>query len=100
MAEFAGLGSVWYALVDGTLRTSWRGIMDPASVFEATRVWSVEERLDLISRMWDDLVDQGWQFEPSNELLAELDRRMAAHEANPNDVRTEEQVLARIRKRK
>ena len=31
-------------------------------------------------------------------LVAELDRRLAAHEADPTNVRTWEHVLARVRK--
>ena len=31
-----------------------------------------------------------------DELAAELDRRLAAHEANPDDVLTSEQVWGRI----
>ena len=33
---------------------------------------------------------------PDPELDAELDRRIAAHEANPGDVRTWEQIMARL----
>ena len=72
--------------------------MDANATLEAVREWPVEERLDLVFRLWDQLVEDGWQPEPGEELAAELDRRIAAHEANPNDVRTWEQVLARIRK--
>ena len=72
--------------------------MDANATLEAVREWPVEDRLDLVFRLWDQLVEDGWQPEPGEELVAELDRRIAAHEANPNDVRTWEQVLARIRK--
>ena len=37
-----------------------------------------------------------WQPEPDDEFAAELDRRLAAHEANPDDVLTSEQVWDRI----
>jgi putative addiction module component (TIGR02574 family) len=39
-----------------------------------------------------------WQPEPMDELVAELERRLAAHEANPENIRTWEQVLERIRR--
>ena len=74
--------------------------MDPENLLKLTREWPVEDRLNFLYRMWDDLLDGGWQPVPSEEMLAELDRRLAAHEANPNDVRTEEQLLERIRGRK
>ncbi len=62
--------------------------MDPAATLQAVRQWSVEDRLELVFRLWDQLVDDGWQPEPTDDLLAELDRRLAAHEANPSNVRT------------
>jgi putative addiction module component (TIGR02574 family) len=60
----------------------------------------VEDRLELVFQLWDQLVDDGWQPEPTDVLVAELDRRLTAHEANPTDVRTWEQVLERVRKRR
>ena len=74
--------------------------MDPATTLEAARQWSVEDRLELVFGLWDQLVADGWQPEPTDELIAELDRRTAAHEANPSNVRTWEQVLERVRRRR
>lgn len=72
--------------------------MDPASTLQTVRAWPVEDRLDFAFRVWDQLVEDGWQPEPTEELVAELDRRLAAHEADPTNVRTWEQVLERVRK--
>lgn len=72
--------------------------MDATATLQATRQWPVEDRLNLVFSMWDQLVEDGWQPEPNDELIAELDRRLAAHEADPSNVRTWEQVLARVRK--
>ena len=74
--------------------------MNPTSTLETVREWSVPDRLEFVFRCWDQLVEDGWQPEPSDDLIAELDRRLAAHEANPTNVRTWEQVLARVRKSK
>jgi putative addiction module component (TIGR02574 family) len=74
--------------------------MDPTPILQAVRQWPVEERLDLVFRLWDQLVEDGWQPEPTEELTAELDRRLSAHEADPTNVRTREQVLQRVRKRR
>jgi hypothetical protein len=49
--------------------------------------------LELILGLCDQLIDAGWQPEPTEEL----DRRLALHEANPGDVRTWEKVLQRVR---
>jgi len=74
--------------------------MDPSTTLEAVRKWSVEDRLFFVFDLWDQLVQDGWQPEPTEELVAELDRRLVAHDANPSNVRTWEQVLARVRKTK
>jgi putative addiction module component (TIGR02574 family) len=73
--------------------------MDPAMTVQAVRGWPVEDRLELVFRLWDQLVEDGWGPEPDEDLNAELDRRLAAHEADPTNVRTWEQVLQRVRKR-
>jgi putative addiction module component (TIGR02574 family) len=72
--------------------------MDTATTLKAVREWPVEDRLELVFRLWDQLVEDGWRPEPTDELIAELDRRLAAHEANPSNVRTWEQVLERVRR--
>ena len=68
--------------------------MAPTSTLQAVREWPVEARLDLVFRLWDQLLEDG--FQP--ELMDEIDRRLAAHEANPGNVRTWEQVLERVRR--
>jgi putative addiction module component (TIGR02574 family) len=72
--------------------------MDPTTTLQQLRQWPVEDRLELLFRLWDQLVEDGWRPEPTEDLNAELDRRLAAHEANPSDVRTWEQIVERLRK--
>lgn len=72
--------------------------MDPTMTLQAVREWPVEDRLEFVFRLWDQLVEDGWQPEATEDLIAELDRRLAAHEADPTNVRTWEQVLERVRK--
>ena len=71
--------------------------VDPTTAWQAVQSWPVEDRLAFAFRLWDQLVMDGWRPEPTDDLAAELDRRLAAHEADPTDVRTWEQVLERIR---
>lgn len=71
--------------------------MDPTATLQIMRQWPVQERLDFLFGAWDQLVEDGWQPQPTDDLIAELDRRLAAHEADPSKVRTWEQVLARVR---
>jgi len=56
------------------------------------------EKVALINELWVDVVE-GEQAHPiSAELAAELDRRVAAYEANPEDVYSLEEVLEQLRK--
>jgi putative addiction module component (TIGR02574 family) len=64
------------------------------------QTWPVEEQLDFLFRGWDQLVDSGWRPELTDELRAEFDRRLAAHEADPGDVLTRERVVERVRRQR
>ena len=72
--------------------------MDPTSTLDALREWPVDDRLDLVFRLWDQLVEDGWQPEPNPELIDELQARPDRHEADPSNVRTWEQIEERLRK--
>ena len=43
----------------------------------------VAERIDLVERIWDSIVEDQGVLELSEAQKAELDRRLAAHEASP-----------------
>ena len=73
--------------------------MDPIIAWAAVQSWPAEDRLAFAVRLWDDAVDHGMQPEPSEELAAELDARLAAHDADPANVLTWEQVVERVRGR-
>ena len=72
--------------------------MDTTMTLQSVRDWPVEDRLELVFRLWDQLVEDGWRPEPTDELVAELDRRLAAHEVKPENIRSWEQVLERVRR--
>ncbi|MCI0460958.1 MAG: addiction module protein [Gemmataceae bacterium] len=72
--------------------------MDPTTTLQAVQAWPVEEQLEFLFRAWDQVIDSGWQPEVTEELRAELDRRLAAHQADPSNVLTWEQVVARVRR--
>lgn len=63
---------------------------------------SVEERLRLVQAIWDSIAAESDRPPLSDSLRAELDRRLADHLANPNDVVPWEEVkaaaLARVKK--
>jgi putative addiction module component (TIGR02574 family) len=72
--------------------------MDPTTTLQTVQTWPVEEQLEFLFQAWDQLIDNGWQPELTEELRAELDRRLAAHQANPDNVLTWEQVVAHVRR--
>ena len=72
--------------------------MDPTTTLQAVQAWPLEDQLELVFRLWDQLVDGGWRPELTEDLKAELDRRLAAYEADPTNVLTWEQVVARVRR--
>lgn len=44
----------------------------------------IPERIDLAERIWDSIVEDGGELELTQAQKAELDRRLAAHEASPD----------------
>ena len=72
--------------------------MDATATLDAARGLPVEDQLDLVFRLWDQIIDAGWQPTPSPELLEELKRRLAAHDADPSRALTWEQVVDHVRR--
>lgn len=72
--------------------------MDPTIALQEVQAWPIEERLAFLFCAWDQIVDSGWQPELTEELRTELDRRLAAHQADPSQVLTWEQVVAQVRR--
>lgn len=72
--------------------------MDPTTALQVVQAWPVDEQLEFVFRVWDQLVEGGWQPELTDDLRAELDRRLANHQADPTNVLTWDQVLARVRR--
>jgi putative addiction module component (TIGR02574 family) len=60
--------------------------VDLTTVLQEIQSWRVEDRLELLFRLWDQIVEDGWQPELTDELKAELDRRLASYKANPENV--------------
>lgn len=57
---------------------------------------SVEERLALVEELWDSIAEDGAAIPLTDAQRAELDRRLAEHEAHPDDVVSWEDVKASI----
>jgi putative addiction module component (TIGR02574 family) len=56
------------------------------SLFDQVRELSVEEQLELVEALWDSIVGRNAVPGPTSSQKAELDRRLADHAANPDDV--------------
>lgn len=68
--------------------------MDLATALQETATWPLEDQLELVQRVWDRLLDSGWQPELTAEQKAVIDRRLAEHEARPEDATPWEEVRA------
>jgi putative addiction module component (TIGR02574 family) len=73
--------------------------MDLQTVLHEIDSWPVEDRIRLMGEIWDSLHDQGYEPELSDELKAELDRRVAELDAHPDDVVPWQEVLDRAWRR-
>lgn len=54
-------------------------------LLDQARQLSVEEQLELVEALWDDIAKRNATPTPTDAQKTELDRRLADHEANPED---------------
>lgn len=55
-------------------------------LLDQARKLSVDERVELVEAIWDSIADQQAGLPITEAQKSELDRRLADHEANPDDV--------------
>jgi putative addiction module component (TIGR02574 family) len=76
--------------------------MDLLTVLREVDSWPVEDRVRLVQELWDRLVDQGHEPGLTDEMKVEVDRRLAAHRANPKAAipweEVEAEALARLQR--
>jgi putative addiction module component (TIGR02574 family) len=58
--------------------------MSPSSLPPDIRQLPVSERVDLVERIWDSIVEDQSQFELTDAQKAELDHRLAADREAPD----------------
>ncbi len=73
--------------------------MDAAKIKSEIRKLPYRDRLLLLHELWDQTYPDPAADEPNEELLAELDERVAEHETSPTRSRTWEEVRADIQAR-
>ena len=61
------------------------------------RKLSLAERILLLENVWDSIADEPEAWELTQDQQDELDRRVAAYDANPQNTFTWEQVKASLR---
>jgi putative addiction module component (TIGR02574 family) len=71
--------------------------MNLTEALELINQLSIDERIELVQAIWDGIADEQAHIPLTEEQLRELDRRLAEHEANPDDVIPWEEVNARLR---
>ena len=59
----------------------------------------VSRRLELVEALWDSIREDADDLPLTDAMRAELDRRLAAHEADPTAAQDADVVLERLRKR-
>jgi len=57
-----------------------------AQLLDQARQLSLEEQLELVEALWDSIAEHNAIPPLTDAQKAELDRRIADHEANPDDV--------------
>ena len=55
-------------------------------LLDQARRLSVDDQIDLVEALWDDIAKRNAVPPLTDAQKAELDRRLADHEANPDDV--------------
>ena len=68
--------------------------MDLQVVLDQVESWSVKDRLRLMERIWDGLLEPGLGTGLTAAQKAEIDRRLAEDDEAPDDVVSWEEVKA------
>jgi putative addiction module component (TIGR02574 family) len=69
----------------GAAAGRYNGVVN-TSLLDQVRQLSVEEQLEFVEALWDSIGDRNAVPGPTAAQKAELDRRIADHAANPDDV--------------
>jgi len=95
---------LWDEFMDGF--QGWKAPPIPEGVFawktlkaEIDAKLSRDDRIELAQRVGANLVDNGYDPEPTPEQMEELDRRLAEFKANPHEGIPWEQVKAELHNR-
>ena len=62
------------------------------SLLDHAKSLPLSERIELVEALWESIIQDGYEPELTATQAEELDRRLAAHEKNPDDVVAWEKV--------
>ena len=68
-------------------------------LLDQVRQLNVQDQLELVETLWDEISSRNGVPPPTDAQIAELDRRLAYHDANPDDVVPWQQVKAEALRR-
>ena len=74
--------------------------MDLETVLAEIRSWPVEDRVRLMDEIREGLTDEASELDLTDELKDLLDRRLAALDADPDNVTTWEAIKEHVRRPK
>lgn len=74
--------------------------MDMTKALSEIEAWPLEDQVEFVQQAWDRIVAAGWQPTLTEDLKTELDRRLAALDANPNDVISWESIEQYVRRQR
>lgn len=55
-------------------------------ILETAKSLPLPERIELVEALWESIIQDGYEPEITTTQAQELDRRLAAHEKNPDHV--------------
>ena len=64
------------------------------SILDTARSLPLSERIELVEALWESIIQDGYEPDLTPAQADELDRRLAEHERNPDDVVAWETVKA------
>ncbi|HEY0367393.1 MAG TPA: addiction module protein [Pyrinomonadaceae bacterium] len=65
-------------------------------ILETAKSLPIPERIELVEALWESIIEDGYEPELTTAQAEELDRRLEAHEKNPDDVVPWEAVKAEL----
>lgn len=66
------------------------------NILDTAKSLPLSERIELVEALWESIIQEGYEPELTAAQAEELDRRLAAHEKNPDDVVSWESVKANL----